>query len=198
MSTGLTKAQMALYWRAFAAACRNLGLVEKAEREEYRKEVMSMEAGKKSIKELSKTADFDAVLARFQSDGGEYSAAIETGSQDLKRMAYLIKVLCLQLMQLKGGDGADARAYLGGMLSQARLPNKCLSDDSYQVEVSPKYARAVVAMLNTHRRRLLRRWSSHAAFSPTIRYEVNGPIIVRQEVSRDYYSHAPFQIIWRH
>ena len=196
--SGLSKAQMALYWRAFSAACHNLGLTTKAECEQYRHDVMVAETGKGSIKELSKTADFDKVLSRFQADAGNYSAASDAGVQDLKRMAYLIKVLCLQLMQLKGGDPSEARAYLGGLLDQARLPNgRSLDDDGYWVDMSPKQAKAVFAILDTHRRRLLRRWSTRATFSPYIRYELMGPVVIRQEVSKNYYADIPFRVNWR-
>lgn len=196
---GLSKAQISLYWRAFSAACSALGLSTKTECEKYRHDVMLEEAGKGSIKDLSKTADFDAVLARFRADAGNYSAASDAGGQDLKRMAYLIKVICLQLMQLKGGDPVEARAYLGGLLDQARIPNgRSLDDDGYWVDMSPAQAKSVFAMLDTHRRRLLRRWSSKSAFSPGIRYEVSGPIVMRAEVDRDYYASVPFRITWRH
>ena len=195
--SGLSKAQMALYWRAFSAACHNLGLTTKAECEQYRHDVMVAETGKGSIKELSKTSDFDAVLARFQADAGCYFAASDAGSQNLTRIAYRIKVLCLQLMQLKGGDPSEAREYLGGLLDQARLPNgRSLDDDGYWVDMSQKQAKAVFAMLDTHRRRLLRRWSARATFSPYIRYELMGPVLIRQEVPKNYYADIPFRVNW--
>ena len=101
-------------------------------------------------------------------------------------------------MQLKGGDPSEARAYLGGLLDQARLPNgRSLDDDGYWVDMSPKQAKAVFAMLDTHRRRLLRRWSSRSTFSPMIRYEVMGPVVIRQEVPKNYYADIPFRVNWR-
>lgn len=194
---GLSKAQISLYWRAFSAACSALGLAGKTECEKYRHDVMLETVGKGSIKDLSKTADFDAVLARFHADAGNYSAASDAGGQDLKRMAYLIKVISLQLMQLKGGDPVEARAYLGGLLDQARIPNgRSLDDDGYWVDMSPAQAKSVFAMLDTHRRRMLRKWSTRSSFSPSIRYEIMGPIVIRQEVTRDYYAGIPFRVNW--
>lgn len=196
-STKLTKAQVSLYWKAFAAACQNLGITDKAEREEYRRSTMLAACGKSSMKELSKTSDLDAVLSRFHADAGHFEEAINCGDQDKKRWAYLIKVLSLQLMQLKGGDQVEARAYLGGLLDQARLPNgRNLDDDGYWVDLSIADARRVFAMLDTHRRRLLRKWQSLSAFSPHVRYEMNGPIMIRQEVPSDYYANIPFQVNW--
>ena len=193
----LSKAQVSLYWKAVSAACQNLGIQGKEEREEYRKSVMEASTGKTSIKELSRTADFDAVISQFRSDAGCFELAIDAADQAKKRWAYLIKVISIQLMQLKGGDPAEAQAYLGGLLDQARLPNgRSLDDDGYWVDLSIGDARRVFAMLDTHRRRLLRKWQSRSAFSPHVRYEVNGPIVIRQEVPADYYSKIPFRVNW--
>jgi hypothetical protein len=193
----LSKAQVSLYWKAFSAACQNLGIQGKEEREEYRKSVMEAATGKTSIKELSRTADFDAVISQFRSDAGCFELAIDSADQAKKRWAYLIKVISIQLMQLKGGDAAEAQAYLGGLLDQARLTNgRNLDDDGYWVDLSIGDARRVFAMLDTHRRRLLRRWQSRSAFSPHVRYEVNGPIVIRQKVSSDYYDNISFRVNW--
>lgn len=194
----LSKLQVSLYWKAFSAACSNLGLIEKEEREKYRRDVMREASGKSSLKELNRTSDFDAVLSQFRADSGEYSAASDAATQGLSRFGFLIKVLCLQLMQLKGGSPEEARAYLGGLLDQARIPNgRSLDDDGYWVDMPEPKAQAVFAMLDTHRRRLLRRLGAKSAFSPVIRYEVDGPIVIRQEVPRDYYAGIPFVVLWR-
>ena len=97
---GLTNAQVTLFWKAFSAACFSLGIRGKEDREIYRKEVMFSATGKESIKDLNRTTDFDAVLQRFYADANDYQRAAETAVQDAKRLAFLIKVICLQLMQL--------------------------------------------------------------------------------------------------
>lgn len=193
----LSKAQVSLYWKAFSAACQNLGIQGKEEREEYRKSVMEVAAGKTSIKELSRTADFDAVISQFRSDAGNFELAIDSADQAKKRWAYLIKVISIQLMQLKGGEPFEARAYLSGLLDQARLPNgRNLDDDGYWVDLSIADAKRVFAMLDTHRRRLLRKWQSRSSFSPHIRYEIDGPILIRVEVAPGYYDAIPFRVNW--
>ena len=194
----LSKAQVSLYWKAFSAACSNLGLSGKEECEKYRRAVMREASGKVSLKELNRTSDFDAVLSQFRADSGEYSAASDAATQGLSRFGFLIKVLCLQLMQLKGGSPEEARAYLGGLLDQARIPNgRSLDDDGYWVDMPEAKAQAVFAMLDTHRRRLLRRWSTRATFSPYLRYELMGPVVIRQEVPKNYYADIPFRVNWR-
>ena len=100
-------------------------------------------------------------------------------------------------MQLKGGDPAEAQAYLGGLLDQARLPNgRSLSENGYWVDLTITDAKRVFAMLDTHRRRLLRKWQARSSFSPHVCYEVNGPILIRQEVPADYYAKIPFRVNW--
>ncbi|MBO7206398.1 MAG: hypothetical protein J6W10_02160 [Kiritimatiellae bacterium] len=193
----LSKAQVSLYWKAVSAACQNLGIQGKVEREEYRKSVMEATTGKTSIKELSRTGDFDAVISQLRSDAGCFELAIDSADQAKKSWAYLIKVISIQLMQLKGGEPFEARAYLSGLLDQARLPNgRSLDDNGYWVDLSIADAKRVFAMLDTHRRRLLRKWQSRSSFSPHIRYEINGPILIRVEVALGYYDAIPFRVNW--
>ena len=192
---GLTKAQIALYWRAFSAACSELGIRSRKECEEYRKKAMLEATGKGSIKELKRTADFDAVLGRFYADAGDFQKAAETAVQDAKRLGFLIKVLCIQLMQLKGGDETAARGYLGGLFDQARLSHgRTLDNDGYWLDLSFTNARKVFSMLDTHRRRLLRQWRGSSSFSTCLSYRIDGPILVRQDVGEGYYDSIPFAV----
>lgn len=192
---GLTKAQIALYWRAFAAACSELGIRSRKECEEYRKKAMLEATGKGSIKELKRAADFDAVLGRFYADAGDFQKAAETAVQDAKRLGFLIKVLCIQLMQLKGGDETAARGYLGGLFDQARLSHgRTLDNDGYWLDLSFTNARKVFSMLDTHRRRLLRQWRGSSSFSACLSYRIDGPILVRQAVGEGYYDSIPFAV----
>lgn len=193
----LTRSQLSLFWRAFSAACSNLGYVDRDVQENYRREVLRSETGKVSLKELNRTSDFDAVLRRFYADAGDWRKASEAAVQDAKRMGYLIKVACLQLMQLKGGDPLAARDYLSGILDRAKIPNGAGDDDCFWLDLSFSSAQSVFAMLDTHRRRLLASWPSASSFSPGVRYQISGPILERQAVDSDYYTSIPFTVRWR-
>lgn len=195
---GLTKAQISLFWRVFSAACRNLGLRGHEETEKYRKNLLLTETGKDSLKALDRTKDFDAVMRRLSVDSGDWQMAAAASIQDEKRLGYLIKVVCIQLMQLKGGDVAVAGDYLGGLLDRANVANgQYLSGEGYWLDLTFQQARKVFTMLDTHRRRLLRPWSPVSKFSPGIRYEVQGPVLIRQEVPAGYYEKIPFRINWK-
>ena len=192
---GLTPAQKALYWRMLKKACDALGIFSQDERDEYRKRVMRESTGKEHLELLSRTVDFDAVLRRFSADAGDFEKTGHFAIADERRMGYLIKVCCLQLMQLKAIPEADARRYLGGVLDQCRIANGTRTDDnSYWLDVPFGQAHKVFMMLDKHRQRLLHLHSGPTTFNPSVRYEVNGPILVRQSVAPNYYASAPFKV----
>lgn len=151
--TSLTKPQLSAYWRAAAAAARNIGEPV----DTYRKRVMSEECGVASVKELNRTGDFDKVMARFAVDAGNYAAAGHYATSDARRLAVLVRVCCAQVMQLMGEpEGSTAAAdYLAGIVRQALLP--CgTSDGCFWLDCPPDSLLSLFQMLDTHRRRLLR------------------------------------------
>ena len=195
----LTARQQAMFWAVFNRACAEQGIFSSACRSEYRHRLLEEETGKVSLLCLNRTTDFDRVMFRLAADAGDFEQAANFSVSDARRMGYLIKVCCLQLMQLKGGDEADARRYLGGLLDQARVPNgRNLQDNSYWLDCSPSQSHKVFQMLDTHRRRLLRdRGVRRTTFEPRKRYTVDGPILTCETVSDDYYTSAPFSVVLR-
>lgn len=191
----LTPAQQSLYWRMLKKACDALGIFTQAEREEYRKRVMRESTGKEHLALLSRTGDFDAVLRRFSADSGDFDKSGHFAVADERRLGFLIKVCCLQLMQLKGVAETEARRYLGGVLDQCRIANGIRTDDnSYWLDVPFGQAHKVFMMLDKHRQRLLHLHSGPTTFNPSVRYEVNGPILIRTAVDQSYYASAPFKV----
>jgi len=179
-------------------AALNLGLDTPLEVEEYRHQVMRDEAGCDSIKQLNRKADFDACIKRFAADAGEYLEAIEIGLQETLRRAYVVKVMSVQIMQLKGGPENDARNYLEGLITQARIPcGVCTDDNSFWMDVSPSSLQNLLQILDTYRRKLLKEHfpSFPVKFDDTVRYEVEGPIRTRHTgIPSSYYSHLPFKV----
>ena len=151
--TSLTKPQLAAYWRAAAAAAREVGEPLEA----YRKRVMREECGACSVKELNRTGDFDKVMARFAVDAGDYGAAGHFATADARRLVVLIRICCAQVMQLKGEQegSTTAAAYLAGIVRQARLD--CgEADGCFWIDCPADSLLALFQMLDTHRRRQLR------------------------------------------
>lgn len=197
-SNSITRAQYPKFFSMLRKAALNLGLDTPQEVEEYRHKVMLEEAGCESIKQLSRKAAFDACIARFATDAGEYLTAIEIGLQDTARKAYVVKVMSIQIMQLKGGTEADARTYLDGIINQARVPcGVCTDDNSFWMDVSPESLQHVLQILDTYRRKLLKANfpAFPVKFDDTVRFEVSGPIRTRYtDISRDYYANIQFKV----
>ena len=174
---GITKAQISLFWRAFSAACRNLGLRGHVETEKYRKNLLLKETGKDSLKALDRTKDFDAVMHRLSVDSGDWETAAKFAAGDDYRLGVMIGICCRQIMQLKGvPEGSDAAEnYLRGVLRQSRICTVRNAGSSFWLDVSYGSAQAVFAMLDTHRRRLLtgfsRAYRPFLGFDPTVVYK---------------------------
>jgi len=153
MDTSLTRPQLALFWRKFAAACSAQGF---ADREAYRHAVLREEGGVEHLADLDRTGGFDRVMLRLCIDAGDWQGAshFETGTE--RRIAELCADCATQLLQLAGADETSALAYIGGILRQARLdpPSPCGGD--WWLDVPEGHAVKVFQILDTHRRRLLR------------------------------------------
>lgn len=155
--TSLTKPQLAAYWRAAAAAARNIGEPV----DTYRKRVMSEECGVASVKALNRTGDFDKVMLRFSVDAEDYGAAGKFATAGAERLSRLVCICAAQIMQLKGApEGSTAAAeYLAGVIKQACIP--CGSDVSgIWMDCPSDTLLALFHILDTHRRRLLRQLAS--------------------------------------
>ena len=178
-SSGLTSAQRSAFFRALQAASIELGHATSEEREVYRKTVMREEAGKEHLAQLSRTRDFDACMRRFASDAGDYEAASRFAIADEARKAALVRICCAQVLQLKGcvAGTTEAADYLAGIVEQARVPcGRDVRDSSFWMDCAPDNILTLFQILDTHRRRLLRRLldgrSARAflGFDPTLVY----------------------------
>ena len=197
MNETITQKQRTKFFVMCQSAARNLGLTSRAEIEEYRHQVMLDCAGCASLKDINRKGDLDACLQRFASDAGDFLAAIDAGMMDVKRRAYVVKVMAAQVMQLKGGDEAEARNYLEGIITQAKVTCGKTSDDSFFMDVSPKSLQTLLQILDTYRRKLIKAKFPHSPmrFDDTVRYIINGPIHTREtDLPRDYYANVPFKV----
>lgn len=188
---GLTKPQIAVYFRAATRAARELG----EHLNDYRKRVMRDVCGVDSVRDLNRTGDFDAVMSRFYEDAGDYAAASQYLIGDHRRIGYIIKVCAIQLMQLKSANQAEARRYLAGVLDRCRIAHGVqLDTDAYWMDLSIGEALKVFQILDTHRRRLLRGYVGPSTFSPNVRYSFYGETLTRERVTADYYEAQPFNV----
>lgn len=191
-----TPAQLREYGAAANEACRALGIAREAQRQAYRRGVVRELTGRASVRDVRSAEELDAVMARLWSDAGNYERAIHYRIGRERRTAHVVRVLACQLMQLKGGGEADAQAYVGGVLDQAGVPNgRDLTDGSWWMDVSPRRLRDLVQILDTERRRILRRHGAgRLAFSGGVRYAVDGPVLTVQGVPAGYYDGARVRV----
>lgn len=194
-----TPAQIREYGLAAGEACRNLGIGREAQRREYRHRVVRELTGRESVRDLRSASDYDAVMARFWADAGDYERASHCLINAERRQAYVIRVLSTQLMQLKGESTADAQAYIGGILDRAKVPNgRNFDDDTYWMDLASSRLAQLVQILDTERRRILRRsGATRLSFTDRVRYAVDGPVLVIQGVPRGYYADARVKVNMR-
>ena len=189
-ATTLTKAQISAYWRTASVAAWTIG----EPLEKYRKKVMLEECGLRSVKDLNRTTDFDRVMARFLADAGDYESAAKYAVGDSLRKAVLIRICCAQVMQLLGVTSGSSQAleYLAGIIRQANL--ECGYDTAFWMDCPPDSLTALFAMLDTHRRRLLKRLfdgdSAHGflGFDPSVVYAVKPSGGVSMVFNKEAYS----------
>lgn len=189
---GLTKPQIAAYFRAAGAAARALGEPLDA----YRKRVMQEVCNATSIKQLNRTNDFDAVMTRFAEDAADYQSACHYAVGSGRRLAVLIGAVCEQVMQLKSLEATatgtvttttPAEDYLRTILNRS---GNLRSNQAggWWLDLSDTNLHAVFAMLDTHRRRLIRRLNHSTsgsvplAFSMDIGYFLMGTRLATYEL----------------
>ena len=189
---GITKPQIAAYFRAASAAARALGEPLDA----YRKRVMKEVCNATSLKQLNRTNDFDAVMTRFAEDAADYQSACHYAVGSGRRLAVLIAAVCEQVMQLKCLETAETGApatttpaedYLRMILNRS---GNLRSNQAggWWLDLSDTNLQAVFAMLDTHRRRLIRRLNHSTsgsvplAFSMDIGYFLMGTRLATYEL----------------
>lgn len=170
MTKCITRPQMAAYWRAASAAAREVGEPV----DTYRKRVMKELCGVDSVKKLNRTGDFDAVMSRFAEDAMDYAAATRYAVGDDRRLAAIVRICCEQIMQLVGTPAGSTAAqdYISGIIRRAHILCGDPSDAGYWLDLGADSLRAVFAMLDTHRRRLIRRFDgpNPGGFDPSLVY----------------------------
>lgn len=166
----ITRLQMAAYWRAASAAAREVGEPV----DTYRKRVMKELCGVDSVKKLNRTGDFDAVMSRFAEDAMDYAAATRYAVGDDRRLAAIVRICCEQIMQLVGTPAGSTAAqdYIAGIIRRAHILCGDPCDAGYWLDLGADSLRAVFAMLDTHRRRLIRRFGgpNPGGFDPSLVY----------------------------
>ena len=177
----MTRAQLKPFFRAVSRAASAQGLVGREAVEAYRREVMREEAGADHAADVDSGSGYDRVMYRLAVDAGDWSAASRFVTGAERRMAHLVEQCARQVIELKAMDVAGAEfldgrdpgeastAYVVGCLRQAGLlVVQAVSGGDWWADISGAAAFSVFRMLDTHRRRILKRlgWGGTLAFDP--------------------------------
>lgn len=147
----MTPAQRASYWRAFSAACQELGLHSTADREAYRKEVMHTELGVDSSSEINNTDGFEKIMIRFWHDADRDDMALRFMAGDARRLGAVAISLASDLT--KSSPATSPQAYIFGILKQMRIQTATLRTDDWFLDIPEQTTIRVIQVLDSHRRR---------------------------------------------
>lgn len=184
----MTRAQLKPFFRAVSRAASAQGLVGREAVEEYRREVMREEAGADHAADIDPGAGYDRVMYRLAVDGGDWGAASRFATGEERRMAHLVEQCARQVIELKAIEGDPAPeavkispvGYVVGCLRQAGLLVTQTPTGDWWADISGAAAFSVFRMLDTHRRRLLKRlgWSRPLAFDPAAAWSLDNTVLV--------------------
>lgn len=196
----MTRAQLKPFFRAVSRAASAQGLVGRDAVEAYRREVMREEAGADHAADIDPGAGYDRVMYRLAVDGGDWAAASRFATGEERRMAHLVEQCARQVIELKSVEGDPAPeavkispvAYVVGCLRQAGLLVAQTDSGDWWADISGAAAFSVFRMLDTHRRRLLKRldWSGTLAFDPAAAWSLDNTVLVVGTL----YGHQPSPI----
>lgn len=163
----ITERQAAAFWRLLAAAARNQSVPD---REAYRKRLLREELGVEHMSQIGRTTDYDRIMHRLALEAEDWTALAHYGVAGDRRMAALVADCATQVLQLCCSDLTvpSGIGYVNGILAQARLsPVRVVDADDYWLDLSPDDLRILLQILDTHRRRLLKRlgWTGSMAYA---------------------------------
>lgn len=161
----ITERQAAAFWRLFGAAARNQSVPD---REAYRKRLLREELGVEHMSEIGRTRDYDRIMHRLALEAEDWTAAAHYAVADARRMAAMVADSATQVLELSCvalGLGASANldplGYVSGVLRQSGMSPVRVEGSDYWLDLSPDDLMRLFQILDTHRRRLVRRlWTA--------------------------------------
>lgn len=166
----MTQRQRILFFRLFARACEVRG-IPPAEREAYRHNLIThacpISGG--SLRNVGSGEDFDRLMRAVAREAQSVEAAGHFATAKARRLAKMCEALVWQIWQIDcglpetlKGRGASAAItpadYLRGVIAQAGWRWAVVAaDDGWWLDLPLPHAQKLMMMLDTHRRRLLKR-----------------------------------------
>ena len=162
----ITEKQAAAFWRLLGAAARHQAAPD---REAYRKRLLREELGVAHMSEIGRTTDYDRIMHRLALEAEDWDALAHYEVSGDRRLAAMVADCATQVLQLadSAASPTPGLAYVGGILAQAGLsPIRQIAPDDYWLDLAPSDLRVLLQILDTHRRRLLKRlgWTDSLAY----------------------------------
>ncbi|MFS6554514.1 hypothetical protein VPJ68_03260, partial [Parabacteroides distasonis] len=147
------------FFRLFAKACDARG-IPPAEREAYRHNLIAhacpLSGG--SLRNVGSGEDFDSLMRTVAREAQSAEASQHFATADARRVAKMCEACARQIFEITRVEGGDTVAYLRGLLAQAGWRWAIVaSSDGWWLDLPLPHAQKLFQMLDTHRRRLLRR-----------------------------------------
>ena len=145
----LTKAQQAAFWKLFGEACNKTcyGHSDR-DKDAYRHRIIYQSTGKISLKDVGRCTDFEKLMCALAVDAEDYQAAGTWATCGERRTVYYIKECARQIGEIK--NKPHGWAYCRAIFTQANLPERW-------EDIPADSLWNVFCMLDTYRRRILRR-----------------------------------------
>ncbi|MBR4611872.1 MAG: hypothetical protein IKO40_04060 [Kiritimatiellae bacterium] len=186
----MTQAQLRPFWRAVGRAASALGIVGGEAVDEYRHRVMKEETGADHLRDIDPGDGFDKVMYRLAVDAGDWASAARFAVGSERRMSALVESCARQVIELKaaeedcpfgdvgGAPREKAITYVVGILHQAGF-RMVSSGEEWWMDISLGVAFTVFRILDTHRRRILRRlgWQGSMAFDIDAAWKLENVIL---------------------
>lgn len=146
----LSHKQQAMFWSLWSRAeSEELSVTApRQERDTFRRGVMFRACGKISLKDVTPTGDFDRLMYAIASLAGDYQEMAYWTIAGERRTAHMIRECARQIGEINGTS--NGWSYCQSVFAQARLPSSWL-------DIPDNLLSATFEMLDTHRRRLLKR-----------------------------------------
>ena len=161
----LSRRQLAAFWRLWARALEEcIPGASRAQQEAFRRDTIYRICGTESLKEVDRSRMYARLMLEVAQMACDYQAAAYWAQDAERRTAHHIADCARQIGEIAGVP--QGWEYCRGTLVQANLP------PSWE-DIPDTLLKSVFFMLDTHRRRLLRRagWTTDLGFTLNRSYD---------------------------
>ena len=153
----MTDKQRIAFFKVFQQAAERQS-IPPGEREAWRHEIVREACGVPSLKAVGSGADFDRLMAHVSRLAESHGEAMRWGTAEGRRLAAMAQAAARPIPALAEQWAPGAIPYLRGVMAQAGWRDALHAEDGeWWLDLDLPRLQKLFQMLDTHRRRLLRR-----------------------------------------